>query len=216
MPPMKQLQTSGAATPAGNRSPGPFVAVVGPSGAGKDSLLAIAAARLAPEAGFFFPRRVVTRIALVDAEDHDSLTPAAFAAAEAAGAFCLTWSAHGLSYGLPSEISRRLEVGETVIANVSRAALQNAAECFSRLQIIEITAPRHLLVARIAARGRETPEEIDLRLRRQATLDVPESAEEVHRIDNDRAIDAAAAAFLAILRSVRAIAPEEKPAERRD
>ncbi len=209
---MKPPQTSGAAAPFGHRSPGAFVAVVGPSGAGKDSLLAIAAARLDPQSGFFFPRRVVTRIALVDAEDHDSLSPAAFAAAEADGAFCLTWSAHGLSYGLPAEISSRLEVGETVVANVSRAALRNAAERFSRLHIIEITAPRHLLVARIAARGRESSEEIDLRLRRQATLDVPECAEGVHHIDNDRAIDVAAAAFLAILRRVHAIAPDESPA----
>ena len=215
MPPTKQRQASGAAAPFANRFPGSFVAVVGPSGAGKDSLLAIAAAKLNPQSGFFFPRRVVTRIALVDAEDHDSLTPAAFAAAEAAGAFCLTWSAHGLSYGLPAEISRRLEAGETVVANVSRAVLRNAAERFSRLHIIEITAPRHLLVARIAARGRESPEEIDLRLRRQATLDVPESAEAVHRIHNDRAIDDAAAAFIAILQRVRAIAPEDRPAERR-
>ncbi|MEC5292297.1 phosphonate metabolism protein/1,5-bisphosphokinase (PRPP-forming) PhnN [Aurantimonas sp. C2-6-R+9] len=191
----------------GSGSPGSFVAVVGPSGAGKDSLLAIAAATLAPDTGFFFPRRVITRIALADAEDHDSLTPAAFSMAEAEGAFCLTWTAHRLSYGLPTEISRRLEAGETVVANVSRAALRNAAERFSRLHIIEITAPRHLLVERIAARGRETPEEIDLRLRRQATLDVPESAEAVHRIHNDRAIDDAAAAFLAILRRMRRSLP---------
>ncbi|MEC5324478.1 phosphonate metabolism protein/1,5-bisphosphokinase (PRPP-forming) PhnN [Aurantimonas sp. A3-2-R12] len=197
----------GAAAPAENGSPGPFVAVVGPSGAGKDSLLAIAAAALATDSTFFFPRRVVTRIALADAEDHDSLTPAAFAAAEAAGAFCLTWSAHGLSYGLPSEISKRLKAGETVVANVSRAVLPEAAARFSRLHVIEIVAPRHLLVERIAARGRETPAEIDLRLRRQATLDVPEGAEGVHRIHNDRAIDAAAAAFIAILRRVRRSLP---------
>nr|WP_232845646.1 phosphonate metabolism protein/1,5-bisphosphokinase (PRPP-forming) PhnN [Aurantimonas marina] len=191
--------------------PGPFVAVVGPSGVGKDSLLAIAAATLAPDTGFFFPRRVVTRIALAEAEDHDSLTPAAFAMAEAEGAFCLTWSAHGLSYGLPTEISKRLEAGEAVVANISRGALRNAAERFPRLYVIEITAPRHLLVERIAARGRESPEEIDRRLRRQTTLDVPLGVEAIHRIDNAGAIDAAAAAFVAILRRVGDNAPATLP-----
>ncbi|HEY9058682.1 MAG TPA: phosphonate metabolism protein/1,5-bisphosphokinase (PRPP-forming) PhnN [Aurantimonas sp.] len=185
---------------AGSR--GSFVAVVGPSGAGKDSLLAIAAATLAPETGFFFPRRVVTRTALVDAEDHDSLTPAAFAAAETAGAFCLTWAAHGLSYGLPTEISKRLEAGETVVANVSRGALCDASKHFARLHVIEITAPRHLLVERIAARGRETPEEIVRRLGRPALLEVPLGVEAIHRIDNGGKIDAAAAAFVAILRRI--------------
>lgn len=201
----------GAVAPAENGSPGPFVAVVGPSGAGKDSLLAIAAATLAPDTGFFFPRRVITRIALADAENHDSLTPAAFAMAEAEGAFCLTWSAHGLSYGLPAEIPRRLETGETVVANVSRGALRNAAERFSRLHIVAVTAPHHLLVERIAARGRETPNEIARRLRRQAALEVPVGVEAIHRIDNAGAIDAAAAAFVAILRRVGENAPATLP-----
>ena len=40
---------------------GTFVAVIGPSGAGKDTILAGARAALANDASFLFPRRVITR-----------------------------------------------------------------------------------------------------------------------------------------------------------
>lgn len=189
-------------SPSGTR-PGAFVAVVGPSGAGKDTILSLA--RPALEArGVLFARRVVTRPCDGGTEDHDCLDEEAFDRAEAAGEFCLTWRAHGLSYGLPASLRQECRGGRTVIANLSRRAIGAAAALFSRLHVVEITAPRHLLVARIAARGRESAEEIDARLARSVALVVPDGAGGPHVIDNSGAPEEAAARFAALLLSFEA------------
>ena len=78
---------------------GGFVLVVGPSGAGKDTVIAGARAALEGEPRLLFPRRVVTRLAS-EWEAHDSLDEAGFRRAEAAGAFAQSWRAHGLCYGI--------------------------------------------------------------------------------------------------------------------
>lgn len=184
----------------GQRPPGPFIAVVGPSGAGKDTILALARPQLGSDT--HFARRVITRVSQVEAEDHDSLGDAAFDAAERAGAFCLSWAAHGLRYGLPAALLSHCEAGHAVVANVSRRALVPAAQRFAPLHVIEITAPRALLVARIAARGRESAEEIENRLARTVVLDVPPGAFGPHRIDNSGKVEDAAADFVRLVRSL--------------
>ena len=79
---------------------GAFVVVVGPSGAGKDTLLAHARTALAADPHFVFVRRVVTRPP-GPFEDHDTMSETEFARREAEGAFALSWRAHGLLYGVP-------------------------------------------------------------------------------------------------------------------
>ncbi|HEU4381582.1 MAG TPA: phosphonate metabolism protein/1,5-bisphosphokinase (PRPP-forming) PhnN, partial [Hyphomicrobiaceae bacterium] len=83
--------------------PGPVVLVVGPSGAGKDAVLGEAARRLGSDPSFLFAKRVVTREANA-AEDHDTLPADAFVAELQRGAFALHWQAHGLRYGIATEI----------------------------------------------------------------------------------------------------------------
>ena len=184
--------------------PGAFIAVVGPSGAGKDTILGLAQQVLAEESQLRFARRVITRVSQVEAEDHDCLSETEFAAAEAAGAFCLTWGAHGLRYGLPAALADDCSGGTTVIANVSRRALVPATLRFGNVHVVEITAPRELLVQRIAGRGRESAEEIEARLARSVELTVPASAHGPHRIDNSGAAEDAAASFVALVRRVMA------------
>lgn len=191
------------ATPPPSRG-GPFVAVVGPSGAGKDTILSLARASFGEAGPVRFARRVVTRPAQVEAEDHDCLGEPEFLAAEAAGAFCLTWRAHGLLYGLPAGLLAECDGGRAVVANVSRRALAPAAGRFRALHVVEVTAPPAVLVRRIAARGRESPAEIEARLARTADLDMPAGAQGLHRIDNSGPVEAAAAAFVALLRSLLA------------
>ncbi|MCQ8781234.1 phosphonate metabolism protein/1,5-bisphosphokinase (PRPP-forming) PhnN [Mangrovibrevibacter kandeliae] len=188
------------APPAIGRT-GCFVAVVGPSGAGKDTLLRLAGRALAGRDDVVFARRTVTREAVVDVEDHDVLDPEAFEAAERAGAFCLSWRAHGLAYGIPHEVDVALDAGATVVANLSRRALAEAASRFPRFAVVEISAPKAVLVARIAARGRESPEEIEARLTRAVALEVPATAERFCRIDNDGSPDDGAARLVAFLTS---------------
>ena len=179
---------------------GVFVAVVGPSGAGKDTLMARAArhASLAPRVGFV--RRIVTRDAL--AEDHDSLDEAAFSRAQAAGAFCLSWAAHGLRYALPRSLETDLRDGRTMVANLSRGALAEAAATFARLRVVEVTADPAILLQRIAARGRESGAEARDRLARRAPLILPPGAAAPLRIDNSGDVEVATAVFVRHLNAV--------------
>ena len=198
MSPEGQAGASGAATVR----PGVFVAVVGPSGAGKDTLLRIAAERLADDPWLRFARRVVTREGDPAIEDHETLGEAAFGEAEAAGAFCLSWRAHGLCYGLPARLDEELRRGVTVVANVSRHAVAAAAERFERLAVVEITAPKEVRLERIAARGREDRAAIEQRLARAAPPAPQPLARRYRRIDNVGAPEAAAEVLAGFLRDL--------------
>ena len=198
MSPYLRIPASDETAPRPAR-PGCFVAVVGPSGAGKDTLLQLVAARMHGDPTIRFARRIVTRCAHAAVEDHDEMAPEAFDAAERAGHFCLSWRAHDLGYGLPAALNDDLAAGRTVVANVSRRVLKTAAERFARLAVVEITAPHALLVRRLAARGRETPAAIEARLARQVELTAPEHAEALHRIVNDTRPEAGAAMLQAIV-----------------
>lgn len=179
-----------------------LVTVVGPSGAGKDTLLSQARDALQGDARFVFARRAITRPAEATehagAEDHEPMSEADFLAARQAGAFALHWQAHGLCYGIPAAIMDDLAAGRVVIANLSRAVLAEAHARF-RLKVINVTAPAAVLAARLAGRGRETQEEIVARLARSAPL--PPGVD-VIEVLNDGTPEQGAARLLAALRAV--------------
>ena len=162
---------------------GTLFLVVGPSGAGKDTLIAGARAALEPGGAYVFPRRAITRPAAAGGEDHEAVSPEAFAARRADGAFFATWRAHGLDYGLPACIAATLESGRHVVANVSRTVLADVAGRVRPTVIVEVTAPPGLLASRLAARGREDRADAARRLARQAAP-FPDGAT-LHRVDND-------------------------------
>ncbi|MDQ0348266.1 phosphonate metabolism protein/1,5-bisphosphokinase (PRPP-forming) PhnN [Ancylobacter vacuolatus] len=152
--------------------PGLLVLVVGPSGAGKDTLLAYARDRLVGRADISFARRRITRP--TDAtEDHVSVDAAAFAQGLAQGRFPLHWQANGLSYALGEEVAQDISAGRIVVANGSRAAVGEARARFARVKLVHVTAPTEILAARIAARGRESAEDVLARLKREPPLDAP-------------------------------------------
>jgi ribose 1,5-bisphosphokinase len=169
-----------------------LVLVVGPSGAGKDTVLRYARARLGKERGIVFARRAITRPA-EESEEHEPLTLSAFLDRR----FALNWAAHGLHYGIPASIEPALVAGGIVVANVSRAILAEAAQKF-RCLVVEITAPPDVLAARLAARGRESAGDIALRLARPQ----PEFCADAV-IVNDATPEAAGEAFLAVLAGLR-------------
>ncbi|GGD34059.1 hypothetical protein GCM10010915_13070 [Microbacterium faecale] len=135
-------------------APGCFVAVVGPSGAGKDTVLGAARDALITDERIHFVRRVITRPA-GPGEDHEPTSAQDFSDAAQRGAFALTWRAHGLRYGIPRDVDAQLAAGSVVVANLSRAVVADARQRFARVAVIVITASAEVRLERIRARGRE-------------------------------------------------------------
>jgi ribose 1,5-bisphosphokinase len=157
-----QAISASAAVPIG---PGRLVLVVGPSGAGKDTLLNLARAACAGDAGIVFPRRVVTRPAS-PAEDNEQVTLDAFREALAGGDFAMHWEAHGHRYALPRSIDDDVRAGRTVVFNASRTVIETGRRAYAHVVVVSITAPPNVLAERLASRGRDSDGPIEPRLRR--------------------------------------------------
>jgi ribose 1,5-bisphosphokinase len=183
-------------------SAGTMVVVVGPSGAGKDTLMALAAAHYAGRADAHFVRRVITRGADAGGEDHLSVSESDFDAMQRAAGFAVCWSAHGLKYGIPASVFDQLARGRLVIANGSRSVLDRFESVFPRLAIINITARPEVLAERLQARGRESRDDILKRLARETP--VIEGRYEVIDIDNSGALADASRAMIEALDAVMA------------
>jgi phosphonate metabolism protein PhnN/1,5-bisphosphokinase (PRPP-forming) len=177
--------------------PGKLVLVVGPSGAGKDSLLRHAAEALARESHIVFPRRVITRASRDETEAHDTMTAEQFRKAKARGDFALSWDAHGLHYGIPAAILRDLGDGRTVAVNVSRAIIAETAEHLPNMAVLHVTAPVTVIAERLARRGRETAEDIAKRMAREPPHF--ETRFETVTIVNDTTLERAGLAFTTAL-----------------
>lgn len=159
---------------------GRFIAVVGPSGVGKDSVMAALATH---DPRFVLARRVITRPTNAGGEAFDGVTETEFATRVSTGDFALHWSAHGLQYGIPASVDMPLAQGQDVLANLSRAMLAVAAARFARLSVIQLSADKTVLAKRLTARGRETPHQIAQRLGRVSTP-LPTDID-VHEVDNN-------------------------------
>lgn len=168
---------------------GVMIAVVGPSGAGKDSLLNLARTHYRNDPRIGFVRRVITRPADGATEDHVPATVEEFDTLERSGRFAVTWGAHGLRYGIPSESRDEIAVGRTLVANGSRAALDSFRVAYPSVAVIEITARPDIIAERLAQRGRESAREIEQRLSRN-TGDWRPDCPHV-RIDNSGSLEEA-------------------------
>jgi phosphonate metabolism protein PhnN/1,5-bisphosphokinase (PRPP-forming) len=169
-----------------------LVPVVGPSGAGKDTLIAAARARLVDDPRFVFARRCITRPAEAGGEDHVAMTREAFAALRDHGGFALWWEAHGLFYGIPAAVADQLATGRVVVANLSRTVLGHAARRWP-MRVLLVTAPPAVLARRLAGRGRESAGDVAARLAREAAL--PEGLD-VETVENDGAVEQGVARLL--------------------
>lgn len=174
--------------------PGRLIAVVGPSGVGKDSVMA---GLIAARPGLSAIRRATTRAPEAGGEEYDPLTPDAFAAARAAGDFALTWGAHGLFYAIPRAALAPLAQGHDLLANLSRNVLTEAAATVPRLTVLHVIASPAILARRLADRGRETEADIAARLARQ-TDPLPDGLDIV-TVTNDGALRQTVATALAAL-----------------
>jgi len=152
-------------TDTGAIGPGKLVLVVGPSGAGKDTLLGLAQAACADDPNIVFVRRVVTREAS-SAEDNDYISLENFREAQASGDFAVHWEAHGHAYGLPRSIEDDIRAGRTVVANVSRTVIAALRDGYANVVVVSITAPAEVLAERLAMRKRGSDGNIAQRLAR--------------------------------------------------
>ena len=148
--------------------PGRLVLVVGPSGAGKDTLIGGARAALSDDPAVVFPRRTVTRAA-TPFEDHDTMSPEEFRRAVAAEKFALWWDAHGHSYGIPASVDGDIRAGRAVVCNVSRTIVGFARHRYTSAVVVQVTAPAHVLAARLAQRQRDSDGNLDQRMARVPT-----------------------------------------------
>jgi len=157
--------TAMAQQKTGAIGPGRLVLVVGPSGAGKDTLLRLARAACVDDHDVVFPRRVVTRASSAD-EDNIAVGPDDFARAREHGDFAVHWDAHGHSYALPQEINDDIRAGRAVVVNVSRTVIAALREAYANVVVVAITAPPDVLAQRLAARARNSDGNIAARLAR--------------------------------------------------
>jgi ribose 1,5-bisphosphokinase len=181
-------------------TPGVLVLVVGPSGAGKDTLLNAARAACADDGTICFVRRSVTRHASTS-EDHASFSEVEFEKALADGAFSFWWEAHGLKYGVPVSIEAGLAAGLTVVCNVSRNIVAGLRERYPQCCVVLITAPEEVRRARVAARERGSDGDPVKRAKRAAP-----GIEELRPalvIDNTGSVEEGAATLLGFLRQPR-------------
>ena len=162
---------------------GRLIAVVGPSGVGKDSVMAGIHAAMPT---LYRVRRIITRPPELGGEEYDAVTEEAFRDMADNGAFAVHWQAHGLRYGIPVTVKYQLNKGTDCLANFSRRALEEAARKFPRLLVLNITAAPETLARRLAGRGREDAASIAQRLARAETP-LPEALEVIH-LANDGAL----------------------------
>src|SRR5260221_13926072 len=179
--------------------PGRLILVVGPSGAGKDTLLGLARAACADDGSVVFPRRVVTREASA-AEDNEQVSLDAFRQARTRGEFAVHWEAHGHCYALPRAIDDDVRAGRTVVANVSRTVVDAIRRAYADVTVVSITAPSEILAERLAARARSSDGRIEHRLSR--AVDGPATTPDV-TIANAGSVEDHARELVHVIKSAR-------------
>lgn len=183
--------------PSSRAQVGLLALVVGPSGAGKDTVIAGARAKLTDDPRFAFPARVITRPRDGSVEQHIPISAAEFDVAESTGSFALSWRSHGHAYGIPIGALDGLARDQIVVLNISRTMIVRAEALASRVAVLNVTASPDVLAMRLSARGRETRDDVRRRLERDvpiATLNAP-----VFSISNDGAPAAGIEHFKSVL-----------------
>lgn len=147
-----------------------LVYVVGPSGAGKDSVLGWVRQHLGAQPAIHWARRTITRPTRLGDEQHEAVNVSQFQMLRERGTFALDWQANDLHYGIRHCETAPLDGGHWVIANGSRGHLDIARRCFPGLTVVHVSASPPILRQRLIARGRESLPSVEARIERNATL----------------------------------------------
>jgi len=179
---------------------GRLIIVVGASGAGKDTVLKSAQKHFEGNPRVAFVRRVITRECNPKAEVHDSVSEQQFLEQQARGDFCVSWQANDLYYGLPASVHSGIAQGQLMVANGSRAAIDDIRSKFSELTTVHIVTSMDVLAMRLERRSRESAAEIKNRLERNNTI-AELSGNDVVTIDNSGERQTAIDEFIDLLDS---------------
>jgi ribose 1,5-bisphosphokinase len=147
--------------------------VVGPSGAGKDTLLGLAKSACIEDYSIVFPRRVVTR-ASSSSEDNEELDFEAFQQALTRGDFAMYWEAHGHRYGLRRSMDDDIRAGHSVVVNASRTVIDASRRVYANVVVIAVSAPPEVLEDRLRMRARASDGRVDDRLGRAIDAATPD------------------------------------------
>ena len=186
-----------------------LVYVVGPSGAGKDSVLRYARRELDGRYPILFAHRYITRPPGDDIEDYIALSPGEFELRRAHGLCAFDWGAYGWRYGVGAEIDLWRAAGLTVVVDGSRRHfLEHAAALAHALPVLVTTAP-DILRQRLTVRGREDAVAIDQRIKRAAAV-IPISSGLI-TIDNSGPLKNAGTEMVALLKRQSASVVRDRP-----
>lgn len=157
-----------------------LIYVMGPSGAGKDSVLGWLRQNLPQGLPVHWAQRTITRPVNAGGEAHEAIDTAHFVRLQYQGEFALAWEANGLHYGVRHTELAALQRGHWVLVNGSRGHLQQAQQSHPGLQVVHITADPATLTRRLIERQRETPEQIRHRVERASAFAIPQGAIQIH------------------------------------
>lgn len=180
---------------------GTLFLVVGPSGAGKDSLIEGAKATLAGDSRFVFPRRYITRAADAGGENHIPVSEPMFETLLERGEIMLEWRAHNLRYGVSRAVEEHLNRGRHVVLNVSRTVVDAARLHFPPVRVLYVTVAEEILAARLKARGRESAVDIKRRVARAGEYLI--IGDDVTMIDNGGALETSISSFVVAIEGAR-------------
>lgn len=176
-----------------------LVYVIGPSGAGKDSVLDGLRRSWPAREPAHWARRTITRPAQAGSEQHEAVTTDSFEQLRLAQAFAMHWGANGLHYGIRHTEIEPARSGHCVFVNGSRAWLPQLLLHWPQATVVHIGAAHDVLVQRLASRGRESADAIAARLARQVPLKLPEAS---IRIENNGRLEDTVATLLNALQKL--------------
>ncbi len=193
---------------------GKWIFVCGPSGVGKDSVMAWAVKALADQPRIVFARRLITRDAQL-ASDHDAIGEQDFLLLQQSGGLCWFWQAHSFHYGIPQHYASHVNAGGIVVINGSRSHV-DGLPASPDVKRVKITASPEKIAARLAERGRDTQQEVMQRLARNASLDETDPVKADLDINNDGELAEAGAilaAYLAAQAGIKVLLTRSSTAE---
>ncbi len=159
---------------------------MGPSGAGKDTLLLYL--KCWADFRVAVAHRYITRERHQKGENHVFLYEREYEARNAAGLFSMSWSSHGCRYGIGREIEFWMQQGLNVVVNGSRDAYNRIKQDFPFMQGVLVWAPEEVCRRRLLHRSREQESEVLKRLDRKTS---PGRGEGVPVVDNSGSVETA-------------------------